>query len=47
LETYRYRRLNRVFVVGTILLIASYVARLAIMGTEGWREMAGWLTSYV
>lgn len=47
LETWRYRRLNRVFLVGTLLLIASYVVRLMIMGTGAWMEMARWLTSFV
>ena len=23
------------------------IVRLAILGTDEWREMAGWLTSYV
>lgn len=47
LETWRYRRLNRVFLLGTLLLIASYVVRLMIMGTGAWMEIAQWLTSFV
>ena len=47
LETRRYRRLNRVFLVGTLLLIASYIVRLMIMGTGAWMEVARWLTSFV
>ena len=47
LETWRYRRLNRVFLAGTLLLIASYIVRLAIMGTNTWMAIAGWLTSFV
>lgn len=40
-------RLNRVFLVGTAALIASYVVRLAIMGTEGWMQVAQWLVEFV
>lgn len=47
LETWRYRRLNRVFLIGTLLLIASYIVRLMIMGTSTWMAIAGWLTSFV
>lgn len=47
LETWRYGRLNRVFFVGTLLLIASYLVRLMIMGTSTWMGIAGWLTSFV
>jgi hypothetical protein len=47
LETWRHGRLNRVFLAGTLLLIASYVVRLAIMPTAGWMQIATWLTSFV
>jgi len=47
LESWRYRRLNRVFLVGTLLLIASYILRLMIMGTSTWMEIAMSLTSRV
>jgi hypothetical protein len=47
LESWRYRRLNRVFLVGTLLLIASYILRLMIMGTSTWTEIAMALTSRV
>jgi hypothetical protein len=47
LESWRYRRLNRVFLVGTLLLIASYILRLMIMGTSTWMEIAMALTSRV
>jgi hypothetical protein len=40
-------RLNPVFVMGTLLLVASYGVRLAIMGTATWTRFAGWLTSFV
>jgi hypothetical protein len=47
LESWRYRRLNRVFLVGTLLLVASYILRLMIMGTSTWMEIAMALTSRV
>jgi hypothetical protein len=47
LESWRYRRLNRVFLVGTLLLVASYILRLMIMGTSTWMEIAMSLTSRV
>jgi hypothetical protein len=43
----RRNGLNRILLTGTILLVASYVARLAIMGTDAWMRLATWLTSYV
>ena len=42
----RTHGLNRIFLVGTLLLIASYVVRLAIMGTDAWMRVALWLTSF-
>jgi hypothetical protein len=38
---------NRVLAGGVALLIASYVARLAVMGTGPWTRFATWLTSFV
>jgi hypothetical protein len=46
-DIWRNRRVNGVFVAGTVLLIASYVVRLSILGTETWMRVAQWLTSYV
>ena len=43
----RNRRVNGMFLAGAVLLIASYVVRLAILGTETWMRAAQWLTSYV
>lgn len=39
-------RLNRVFLAGSILLIASYPVRLALMGTDAWMRLAGWITTW-
>jgi hypothetical protein len=47
LDIWHNRRLNGMFVAGTALLIASYVVRLSILGTETWMRIARWLTSYV
>jgi hypothetical protein len=47
LDTRRHGRLNKVFLAGALLLIASYVVRLVLMGTSGWMQIATWLTSFV
>lgn len=47
LDTWRRRRLNAVFLAGTLLLIVSYVVRLMIMGTAAWMALARWLTGFV
>lgn len=47
LDTRRNGRVNRVFLAGTLLLLASYVVRLAIMTSGPWLGMARWLTSFV
>ena len=46
LDTWRRGRLNGVFLAGALLLIASYVVRLAIMNTPQWLAIATWLTSW-
>jgi hypothetical protein len=47
LDAKRHGRLNRIFVAGALLLIASYVVRLAFMNTSAWMATAQWLTSFV
>jgi hypothetical protein len=47
LDTRRHAKLDKVFLAGALLLIASYVIRLALMDTSGWMELSGWLTSFV
>ncbi len=47
LDRWRYGRFNLVFVAGALLLIVSYVTRLALMNSLGWLRAAGWLTSFV
>jgi hypothetical protein len=37
---------NRVFVIGTVLLIASYPIRMLVAGTDAWMRFAQWLTTF-
>ena len=46
LDTWRYRKLNPIFLIGSLLLIASYVGRLALMGTDAWMATARWLIGF-
>jgi hypothetical protein len=46
LDARRYGRVNRIFLGGTALLIASYVVRLALMPTATWMRVARWLTGF-
>jgi hypothetical protein len=45
-DTWQNRRLNVVFLVGAILLIASYPIRLMLSGTKAWLSLANWLTTW-
>ena len=47
LDAWRHGHVNRVFLLGTLLLIASYIARLALMTSRPWLAVATWLTSFV
>jgi hypothetical protein len=47
LDTWRNAKLNKIFIAGTVLLIASYVVRLMLMGTDAWMQAARWLTGFV
>ena len=40
------KRMNKVFLIGTLFLISTFVIRLAIMGTAPWMRFAAWLTSW-
>jgi hypothetical protein len=46
LDARRHGKLNSVFLVGTIALIASYFVRLALMNTAAWMAAAQWLTQF-
>lgn len=45
-DTWRNGRLNKVFLVGGLLLIASYPLRMMIGFTSAWTSFAAWLTSW-
>jgi hypothetical protein len=47
LDARRYGHLNKLFLAGALLLIASYVGRLMLMGTGAWMTLATFLTSFV
>jgi hypothetical protein len=47
LDARHHGRVNRIFVAGTLLLLASYVVRLAVMPTATWLSVSRWLTSFV
>jgi hypothetical protein len=47
LDARRHGRVNRVFLIGTVLLFASYVGRLALMTTGPWLRFAEWMTGFV
>ena len=43
-DTWRSRKVNKVFLAGSLLLIVSFPARMWIGGTEAWLRFAEWLT---
>ena len=45
-DTWRNRKLNTVFLVGAIFMIASYPLRIILSGTDAWISFANWLTSW-
>lgn len=45
-DTWYHRKLNKVFLAGTLALIASYPLRLMLGGTETWMGIAAWLTNF-
>jgi len=47
LDIRRHDGINNAFVVGTVLLIASYPIRLVLMDSAAWLAAATWLTSFV
>jgi hypothetical protein len=46
-DLWHYRRVNRVFVAGGLLLVASFPIRIALIGTAWWVHSATWLASLV
>ena len=47
LDARRHGQVNRVFLLGTVLLAASYVGRLVLMTTGSWMQFATWFTGFV
>ena len=47
LDARRHGRVNRVLAAATAALVVSYLARLALMSTGVWLDLAGWLTTFV
>ena len=45
-DRWRYGRVNRIFVAGAVLLIASFPIRIALMGTQAWLSISTWLASF-
>jgi hypothetical protein len=43
----RRHGVNVAALAGALVLLASYPLRLMILGSETWRQIAGWLTSFV
>ena len=45
-DTRRHKKLNKVFLAGVILLIASHPIRIIVSGTDTWMAFANWITGY-
>jgi hypothetical protein len=45
-DSRKSRKLNKIFLFGTLFVIASFVLRLAVMETNAWLNFARWLTSW-
>lgn len=45
-DTWKNRKLNKVFLAGTLLMVASHPLRLMISTTDAWIRFAEWLTSF-
>ncbi len=45
-DTWRNRKLNVVFLTGTIFFVASFPLRIILSGSEAWMRFAEWLTTW-
>lgn len=45
-DTWKNRKLNKVFLAGTLLMIASHPLRIMISTTDTWIRFATWLTTW-
>lgn len=43
-DTWRHKKLNTVFLAGTILMIVSHPLRIILSGTDAWMRFATWIT---
>ena len=46
MDTWNNGKLNRPFLLGGLVLVASYPIRLALSGTETWLSFAEWITTW-
>jgi hypothetical protein len=45
-DTRRTGKLNRLFLIGSLVLIASYPLRIMVSGTDAWMGFAAWVTTW-
>lgn len=45
-DTWKNGKLNKVFLAGALLLLASYPLRIMLSSTEAWMAFASWLTTW-
>jgi hypothetical protein len=45
-DTWRNRKLNPAFLIGAVVLIASYPTRIVLSGTGAWLAFASWVTGW-
>jgi len=44
-DTWRHKKLNKIFLAGALLMIVSHPLRLMLSGTEAWLRFATWITN--
>ncbi len=45
-DTWRHKKLNKVFLAGTIFLVVSHWLRLPLSSTDAWVSFATWMTNF-
>jgi len=45
-DTRKTGKINKIYLAGVVLLIASHIMRLTLATSEPWMRFAGWLTSF-
>jgi len=45
-DRWRYDRVNRIFLAGALILIASFPIRIALMSTKAWTSFSTWLSTF-